>query len=418
MSLWPIPERTLRRWPALRHAETRWLLVVVLLAVIIGVAARCFYLSYPDRAVFDEVYFPVFAQKYIQGTDVFDVHPPFGKLLIALGELGLGNTQLGWRIMPLLAGLALIGAAARLWLRHSKDRFGALLLAAFVAMDGAFIAYSRVGLMDGLLVLFMVLTLLVLAEHRKGKSLLLVGLLLGLTVAIKWVGLAVLAPLLYLAWRKRVLKELGWACLVAALLYVAVVAFGEWRDGSTNLAASVLEWHRQAIGYHLRLVDTHPWSSAWWQWPFQVRPVLFIYDSSPDGSVQLMTSLGNPLLWWASTAAAVWSFGYLLWLRIRRTAVADHPLLLPLIGWAAAYLPWALVHRVVFQYHYMPAYLFALMMLAYWGGRAWRETPWLVVGGLAIALLVSLYFMPWAVGWWPLSPDSITQHLWLRHWLY
>ena len=132
-----------------------------------------------------------------------------------------------------------------------------------------------------------------------------------------------------------------------------------------------------------------------------------------------MTTLGNPLVWWSSTVAVVGSFGYLVHERfVRGLKVSDHPLVMPLLGWAAAFLPWALVHRVVFLYHYMPAYGFALLCLAYWLARWFRKDPWLVIMICGLYVVATIYFLPLMVGWWPLGVDALRQHIWVTKWLY
>lgn len=54
--------------------------VVTLLAII----TRSWMIHHPGEVVFDEVHFGKFASYYLRGEYYFDVHPPLGKLLIAL----------------------------------------------------------------------------------------------------------------------------------------------------------------------------------------------------------------------------------------------------------------------------------------------------------------------------------------------
>lgn len=397
----------------------RILLILLGLGVVAGVFFRVFWLSYPHVQVFDEVYFPVFANDYLHGVDVFDVHPPFGKFVITIGIWLFGNAQIGWRIMPLLFGLAGIWLLAYLWWKHTKDFVGTLFAAFCIAVDGLFIAYSRVGLMDGILFFFMIACVAAMLRAQPKKPLLLVATLIGLTASIKWVGLAVLIPVGYLAWRKGRWIELMFSLWWSAVVYLAMVGLGEYLDGVPEVLKAIVSWHIEAAQYHLHLNATHPWSSPWWSWPLLTRPVLFIYDAAQDGAVQVMTTLGNPILWWTSSLAVIGSFFHLVYLRIwKKTAVVDHPLILPLLGWAAAYLPWAFIGRVVFLYHYMPAYGFALLMVAYWLSYWWKRDMWGTIVAVAVFLLSFFYFLPLMVGWWPLSVSGLAHHIWIQSWLY
>ena len=252
----------------------RALVAVLGVGGLIGVFARVFWLSYPNARVFDEVYFPVFAKQYLDRVDVFDVHPPLGKFIIAIGIWLFGDNGIGWRIMPLLLGLATIWLIGYLWWIYTKDRLASVMVAFLVAIDGMFIAYSRTGLMDGILFFFMFATLVAILKNKDKAPLLGMATLLGLTASVKWVGLAVVVPLIYLSFRRRKFSELLFSLWWAVAVYVVVVGFGEWLDRAPDLLDAIVKWNIQAADYHLALTATHPWSSPWWSWPLLMRPVL------------------------------------------------------------------------------------------------------------------------------------------------
>ena len=74
---------------------------VLLMAVfmsVVGLWARVYDLGFPGQRIWDEIYFPVMARKYLQGVGFFDLHPPLGKFIIAASIAVLGDTPLGWRL--------------------------------------------------------------------------------------------------------------------------------------------------------------------------------------------------------------------------------------------------------------------------------------------------------------------------------
>src|SRR3712207_7812105 len=74
------------------------LMAVLMLAV--GMWGRVYQLGFPPERIWDEIYFPVMAREFLQGHYVFDLHPPLGKFIIAASIAVLGDTPLGWRLMP------------------------------------------------------------------------------------------------------------------------------------------------------------------------------------------------------------------------------------------------------------------------------------------------------------------------------
>ena len=457
---------------------------LAVLSITIGVVARFAHLGRPTAQVFDEVYFPVFASKLLHGVLAFDVHPPFGKMLLAVGIVWLGDNSIGWRIIPALFGCGIIALFAYAWLQlRPKQWLGALVVITLVSTEGILITYSRTGLMDGVL-LFAILGCYTLALRVKNlPQTLLLAILLGITTAIKWIGLGALAPVAYILWRRgrfpyfpylvglaalaAVLFKLGplhhlldvmqssapwiqWviAMLMAALLvlaqvkrsddflaaiplgilaYLAIIFLGEYIGGVRGFASlwkAALDWHSQVWYYQTHLDATHPWSSSWWTWPLMLRPVLFYYQSVPGQGdpVQLITSLGNPLVWLPATTAVVASVWVLVRKVIQRVSILDHPLVPVVIGYFAFLVPWIGVSRVAFNYHYLPSYGFALLALTYCVVYVWKRSPKLVITYLVVVLLSAIYFLPFSTGntvsqTWPTAALGIDQgdHIILGH---
>lgn len=144
--------------------------------------------------------------------------------------------------------------------------------------------------------------------------------------------------------------------------------------------------------YHSRLTDPHPFSSAWWGWPFNFRP-LWIYSNSytAPGNKETIVSMGNPAIWWAAVAGVL-IFLYLLWTRAKFSLLA-----LAFVGMLSLYLPWVLVTRAAFIYHYYPVLPFSLIFLTFLLEAIWqtgRGGRRLVLFYFALCLVLLLMFYP------------------------
>lgn len=395
-------------------SKDRWFILVTGLAVFFGVLARAYRLGYPDKPVFDEVYFPVFAKNMLHGVMTFDVHPPLGKMLIAIGIWLFGDTGFGWRVIPFVVGLLTIGLFFGLGYLYFKNRLHALLLTCFIALEGILIVYSRTGLMDGILFFAIMLCFALAVRAKNNLQITQLAAAIGLAIAIKWLALAVVVPVAYVMWRKGYLRRFVATLPVAAIVYFFVVYTGEVIGGAANPVREVLVWHHEAWQYQTTLTATHPWSSVWWTWPLMSRPVLMWYQVVQDGKIEIITALGNPLIWWSSSLATFGSVFYLAWQwLVKHRSILDHPLMPLLVGYFAFFLPWVPVHRVLFIYHYLPAYGFALMILAYWLGLVGKRKPWIAVTFLVMALALAIFFAPLATTF-PISQANLNAHLWIK----
>jgi dolichyl-phosphate-mannose-protein mannosyltransferase len=411
-----LPELKNQSRPKQSNAYT--LLAIFSVAMVIaGIVARIYKLGFPYKPVFDEVYFPVFANNFIHGIQSFDVHPPLGKFMMAAGIAIFGNVSLGWRAVPVFFGVALLGLVAFLARDSFKDRVAFLIAPVLFSLDGMLVVYSRIGLMDGVL-LFFVLLVFFLAIRAKGTvALIAIAVLLGMAVGIKWIGIGILVPVAFVLWRKKQLAEFAWYVPISVVVYGLSVAAGDWVSHDPHPWLAMLEWHKQAFHYHLSLTATHPWSSQWWSWPLMLRPVLFFYEVDALGKVQIITSLGNPIIWWASTAAVILSIAHMIQVGFRnRHALLDHPLTPLLLGYFTFFIPWVFIHRVVFLYHYMISYGFALLMLSYWLVQLWKKQKPVVFAFLCIASLIGFYYLPLAMAL-PLTQEVLQKHFWFASWL-
>ena len=395
----------------------RLLIFFASVAALIGIWARFWHLGAIITPIFDEVYFPVFANAFLHHKIAFDVHPPLGKFLIAIGIYFFGDTPFGWRIIPALCGVVTVGLLTGIWRQMNGGRAGTLMLIILAGLDGSLIVYSRTGLIDGILLASILTTIYLAWQTERGKSLLPLTLALGLAAAVKWIGLGTLVPVLFILWRRGQLIRFIPYLPIAVLIYFLVTVAGQAVGEVQHPVQAAFTWHSQALEYQLQLKATHPYASHWWEWPLMLRPVLFYYQDVTNGT-QVIDAMSSPVLWAAADVSVLLTLGVTLYRVIRRDlGVFDAPYVPLLLGYLSFWLPWSLVSRIAFQYHYLPSYAFALLILTFWLHELWKRYPWLSLLLVLVLAASSLYFLPLAIGT-PLSSLWLSRHVWYYHWIY
>lgn len=466
---------------------SRWFPIGLAGILGLSIALRFWGLSRFNTLVFDEVYFAKFGYNYLTQTPFFDSHPPLGKYLIALGIWLQGFNPFGYRWINALTGslipLVIVGIAYQL----SHRRSYALIAGLFAAADGLLLVESRYALINvyllicGLLGQWFFLLALDAQGKRRWLWLTLSGISLGGTISVKWNGLGFLLGI-YLTWlcawivqlfnrstRRgsnldtpaqtlfQKLRQLNPAQLILYLPALATGVYGlVWiPHRQLNPTPSFWELQKQMLTYHGRIgsgPNVHPYCSSWYTWPLMKRPVDYFYQTAlnssepvptvgpplPSGAAKVIYdvhAIGNPALWWLSTAAIailLWMLARQLWARVtvrtvshpgqpdlRRAANLEIPVYL-LLSYAANFLPWASVSRCTFLYHYMPAFVFSLLAIAWLVDRWLRSNQQSLraLGLTAIFLiLVSLVFwLPIYLGL-PLSPEGFRLRMWFPSWI-
>lgn len=462
-----------------RFSQSYGLAIFAILSL--GVALRFWQLARFNTFVFDEVYFAEFAQAYLAGRPQFDAHPPMGKYLIAigiwlsgyipLGEWGVAadiNPQIGlsafsYRWMNALGGglipLVVMGIVHTLSGGVERSSFNrnivrgkglsqrqtfTLLAGVFVAVDGLFIAESRYALINVYMVFFGLLGhwLWLLSSQQfdkrevfKARTVrILAGISLGASIGTKWNGLGYLLSVLI--WEmvqasrakqnvfvlRRLLEGIAYGLLIPGLTY-GLIWWPHLALTHENLAAL----HTSLFTFHQGLeASGHIACSQWYTWPLLVKPFPYWYQEA-GGTVFTVSNLGNPVLWWLSSAAMA-----LLVIKAIRCSARQlvgggtRPEKLTLlslyllIGYLCNWLPWVLVNRCTYLYLYMPAAIFAFMafarVLSEWlhsSSVTVKTMGWIMIGAIALACF---FWMPLAIGS-PLTPEALRMRWWLRSWI-
>ncbi|MCD8326512.1 MAG: hypothetical protein LUC90_07485 [Lachnospiraceae bacterium] len=164
---------------------------------------------------------------------------------------------------------------------------------------------------------------------------------------------------------------------------------------------------RYMLRYHTTLTGEHTFASSWYTWPLMLKSVLYYSNTIDQTLRQGISGMGNPLVWWAGIPA----FFYLIYFCVKnyfserisgsagnrrnagncdntgnpgnvgnpenakdRKSLASgsgmETELYPvqsagflLVAYLSCYLPWCLVSRTTFIYHYFPCVPLVVCMI-------------------------------------------------------
>ncbi|WP_369298467.1 phospholipid carrier-dependent glycosyltransferase [uncultured Neglectibacter sp.] len=353
------------------------------------------YATYENSAYFDEIYHARTAYEHILGLEPYEnTHPPLGKYIISLGIRAFGMNPFGWRFMGTLFGVLMLPVLyhllKQLFEKPSLCAAGTVLF----AFDFMHFTQTRIATIDTYAVFFLLLmydamVVFLRRDIRQDSMkkllppLLCSGVFMGLGISAKWtaaygaLGLAALFfGKLILSFRdaKRAGENLSLLkmrslrlCLWCCLFFVAI-PFGTYfavylplttlPHNISNIWGNFWSYQTTMFHYHSSLVAEHYFASPWYEWPFVVRPIWYFSGNPVDlqGHYSTISAMGNPLLWWACIPALI--AAVVLWIRERQTYAA-----VVLCGFLSVYLPWALVPRLTFIYHYFTAVPFLIIAL-------------------------------------------------------
>lgn len=188
--------------------------------------------------------------------------------------------------------------------------------------------------------------------------------------------------------------------------------------------SDVVTMQYNAFEYHVHLNDggrnMHPYASKWWEWPLDLRPILYYAKYAGNGAnatAAMIYTLPNPLILWLGLLTVPW-VGYLA-IRERNKAYG-----LVVLTYLLQWLPWMYSPRIAFAYHFYVDIPLIALCNAIAAQRVWQHAQThprrlntaiacVIVGGyFATVLGAFIYFYP------ILAAVAIPKHAWLtRMWL-
>lgn len=387
------------------------------------------YPSFYNGTYFDEIYHARTAWEHINGVWPYEIsHPPLGKIIMGIGIRIFGMSPFGWRIMGTLFGVAMLPFLYAMGKALFRKRRYAAIASILMAVDFMHFTQTRIATIDvyavfWILGMYYYMLRYVLLDSRKAPTwkqflfLGLSGLFFGLGAASKWTciyagaGLAVMFFWVYIRqwiqavrdWETdgkkdlpRLIGTVGWCILVFIILPCGIylLSYLPYMTGgnSKTLLQTVLDNQKYMFNYHTTLVDDHFFKSPWYQWPFIWKPMWYYRNGAlPDGWMGSIAAFGNPLVWWTGLVAIVYTV-----FRVIRDRRMDKVTWFLLIGFLSQYLPWVLVPRSMFIYHYFTCTPFFILMIALCIMEleerfAWarKVTVWYLCG--ALLLFVAFY---------------------------
>ena len=418
-----------------------WGWVGPLLVTAFGAFLRFNRLSVPKSVIFDETYYVPDAygilrfgveHNYVANRNAlilrgdphffssggeFVVHPPAGKLLIAVGEWAFGLTPFGWRFSVAVVGSLSILILARTARRMTRSTLLGCVAGLLLSLDGLEFVMSRTALLD-IFVMFWALAAFacVVADRDRSRArladavarnpgqtrpprlgfrwwLLGAGVCLGLATASKWNGVWYIPAFigLTLAWDRgarraagftggrsagAVLRDVGGRltvlAVVPALTYLAT--WSGWFATSTGYdrqwaaqhgihtpviseLVSLYEYHKAMLAFNTGLNIHHPYQSEPWTWLVLARPVSYFWCPNSGAHAVCSASRAQEVL--AIGTPVIWwtSIVTLLvclgWWLTRRDWRAGATLLAVAAGW----LPWFLFAGRTQFYFYAVAFV-------------------------------------------------------------
>lgn len=414
--------------------------------------------SYLYNSYFDEIYHARTAYEHILNIYPYEVsHPPLGKITIGLGIKLFGYNPFGWRFTGTLFGVLMLP----LIFIFIKNLFGKTIVAAcgtlIFAFDFMHFVQTRIATIDTYGVFFIILMYYFMYRYlvqdydtpfRKTLlPLFLCGLFFGFGAASKWtavysgLGLLIIYVIRQII-RGRYYKKLGdikafrkylaatllvsvafFVIIPAICYYLSYIPYGTAKGMSVSEGMLrdpkylKLVWDNQKfmLSYHGKLVAEHPYSSPWWQWILDLRPILYYLKDLGGGLKSSFAAFGNPVVWWSGIGAVI-SLGIAVIKRRDKLAAFI------LVGYFAQLLPWMIISRIVFIYHYFPNVVFIVLGLSYMFNdlcekkRSWTAGAvplftaaalllfmifYPVLTGVPISRFCSETFLRWFEGMWP-----------------
>lgn len=377
--------------------------ILCAILLILGLLTRIIFIWHPNEVVFDEVYFGKFPSYYFSGEYYFDIHPPLGKLLIAgfikifkfnlnfnfekIGDKYNDYSYILLRFLPNFFG-GLIPLFLFLFLIElGLSKKAAFLAGWMVLFDNAYLTQSHYILIDSLLICFGLIGLYLFFKSKNNdynlKFLFWSSVFLSFSFAIKWTGLGFYLLTILVLFKDILDKKIknykkffyifSVIIIIPILIYFLIfyihfsllkthnpnneyIKYMSQNFWNKNIFNQFIELNTEMYNANKRIPEFHPYASKPLFWPLMYKPIYFWVSGDGESKIYL---LGNPVVWWFSGLTILLSF---LFFNKKFNCYKQNVFYL---GYFINYLPFFLIQRPMFLYHYLPSLLFSISIFCY-----------------------------------------------------
>lgn len=390
-------------------------------------------MTYYYNTMFDEVYYARTAYEMIHGIDIYEwTHPPLGKILMTIGLRVFGTTPLGWRIVSAVFGIMMVPLFYLFALELTGKSQIALTAGILLCTEFMHETLSRICTIDIIVAFFVILMYFFMVRfvkifrsegsfQKQSVLLLLCGLSMGFAIATKWtgiygaVGLAIIFFAELIPWESR----LGWnretrkmllkymvVCifsfiLLPMLIYtLSYIPFLKTETGGRGLLRIVIDNAVAMLKYHGNAKSQHPYSSEWYSWLIDWRPLLDSLTSMGQNRFSIVATFGNPIIMYSGLFALI----YNIFCGLIKHDVCARALS---IGYLCMLLPWVGITRTVFIYQYFICILFLIFHLVYAISKMQKRQDMTLMVLTALSGIVFILYYPVLTGSIELDADYV-----------
>ena len=429
---------------------------VIVVLSIVSLHVRLWKLGFPNTIVFDEVYFGNFSNSYLNESFYSDIHPPFGKMTMAAiawltqypGQINwgkkLGNDytrdEINYVSLRLTPGVFSSFCPVLLYCSMRNLFFSiptSIATAVLIIFDFTTITEGKFILSDSMLHFFTCLHIFAFTFFLQDGTFLrtlFAGITMGIAGSCKLtaLGLVALDGITQIIWvfaeLPKLTKIIGRALTLLVPLFVIFVSswivhfdilkYKDWTGAfqesifapylftrkemnrtypgtrliGRNIFKQIIKDGIETHKSNMRITTPHPWSSMPQNWPLLMDKYVMFWI----GDQAEIKCFGNPITYYLTTLGIALTPVLLLFRRL------DKRILVPFIGWFVSYVPFVIVPREMYLYHYIVPLFFAAMNLPAIVETATRGnqkkirkfTRYIII----LSVLCWIYFSPWVYG--------------------
>ena len=385
--------------------------------------------SYLNSTYFDEIYFARTTYDYKNNLNTYEwTHPPLGKMIQALPVMLFNNfSPFYYRLMGNIAGIIMIYIMYLFGKLLFKKRKWAIFASLLLFFETSHFSHTRMGTSDSFLILFIMISIYYMVKYLKSDSksmklLLLSGLFFGMAVSVKWsafTGGLVLAIIYFIdifknhrSFLKSCLKGTLSFIIIPLILYTSIYfIYPKNRVNYTDTISNIVSQNIEMYDYHHNVNEDHPFSSKFYTWPISYKPVWYYVNYYENNKRGTISGVGNIIIWWLS----VLIIPYVIYKCIKK----DKIFIFLSITILSLFLPYIVIGRVMFLYHFYPTVPFIILLVTAFFKSIEKHKNSKIITNIYMLLVITFFILYYpVVSGMPTSNNYLDNLKILKTWIF